>query len=63
MCQTPRIEISEQADPATGQTIYHWTIYRTDGAEFSHSAYHLDRAVCEAEADERLAYYLSEGWL
>ncbi len=58
MTQTePRIEISEQ------DGIFHWTIYRPDGTEFNHSAYHTDRAVCEAEAKERLAQYVNEGWL
>ncbi len=55
----PRVVICEDGNP----TIYHWYIYTAEGNEFSHSAYHTDRAACEAEGNERLEYALSQGWL
>jgi hypothetical protein len=46
-----------------GQAIYHWQILDERGNEFSHSAYHTDRAACEAEARERLEQAREENWI
>jgi hypothetical protein len=55
------IKISEQDNG--GQQVYHWQILDSQGNEFSHSAFHLDRAECEREAAERLAQARSQGWI
>lgn len=54
-----KYEISEQT--VNDQAIYHWTIRDEDGNEVSHSAYHTDRAKCEAEAAQRIADYIATG--
>ena len=55
------LKITEQE--LDGRTIYHWQIVLEDGNEFSHSAYHTDRAECEAEGNQRLAYAREQGWV
>lgn len=56
-----QIRITEQE--LGENVVYHWQILREDGSEFSHSAYHTDRAECEAEAVSRLEYARSQEWL
>jgi hypothetical protein len=56
------IKIHEQTD-ANGRAVYHWQILDDAGNEFSHSAYHFDRAECEREAAERLAHAKAQDWI